>query len=170
MDIVLNTGGWILLSIIIVFSLGLDLVGLFGNWILLATFAILWPLTDFAHFGWIGLLGMLLAALAGEGMELIMAGVGAKRFGSSRGGMAAALVGTLIGAVIGTPWFPVLGTLAGACAGAFAGAALYEIIQNEQQLDKALWTGTGAALGRIGGIIAKFTCGLIILLIAFLAW
>lgn len=158
--------GWTVFFAALLCGIVLDLVGLFGNWIILGAIAILWAVTGFVHFGPWGLLGMVALAALGEVLEFALAGFGAKRFGGSKGSMWAALIGCLAGSVLGTPFLPVVGTLLGACAGAFIAAALYEFIQQERELHKALWTGLGAALGKIGGLFAKLFCGLAILAVA----
>ncbi len=131
--------GWCVFALAILVGLCLDLVGLFGNWIILGAVALAWVLTG---------------------------------FGGSKGSMVAALVGCLLGAVAGTPLIPVpvIGTLIGACLGAFVGAALYEYIKMERTHHEALWTGLGAALGKVGGVFAKLFCGIAMLIIAFLSY
>jgi uncharacterized protein YqgC (DUF456 family) len=152
-------------------GLGLDLVGLFGNWIILAAVALAWVATDFDHFGIVGLGFMAGFAVLGEILETALAGYGARKFGGSKGSMVAALVGCLVGAVLGTG-IPILiiGNLIGACLGAFGGAALYEYIKLEKKPGEAMWTGLGAALGKVGGVFAKLFCGMAMLAIAALTY
>lgn len=170
MSTVIAIGGWTLFGAAIVAGLALNLVGLFGNWIILAALGTLWAATGFMRFTALDLFILLLLAIAGEMLETLLAGYGARKFGGSKGSMVAALVGTLGGAMLGTPIFPIVGTLLGACAGAFAGAALYDYIQHEKSPGDAMWAGTGAAIGKIGGLLAKLICGLIMLAVAWLAW
>ncbi|MBI1319417.1 MAG: DUF456 family protein [Candidatus Hydrogenedens sp.] len=158
---------WTVVALVVLVSLGLNLVGLFGNWLIFGAMAGVWIFYGFVPFGLLGLGGMLAFAVLGEVLETVLAGYGASRFGGSRGAMVAALVGCILGAIAGTPLFPVVGTLVGACAGAFVAAALYEFLQNDAGLNRALWVGTGALVGKIGGIIAKFSCGLAILAVAW---
>jgi hypothetical protein len=162
--------GWTAFGTAIITGLLLDLVGLFGNWVILVAIVGLWLATGLTHFGLMGLLVMLALAIIGEVLEFALAGYGARRFGGSKGSMVAALVGCLAGAVLGTPWFPIVGTLLGACLGAFGGAALYEYLQHEKTAGESFRTGFGAALGKIGGLFAKFLCGLAILFAAALTY
>jgi len=162
--------GWCMFALAIVVGLCLDLVGLFGNWIILGAVAIAWVATGFDHFGIFGIILMVGFAIVGEVLETLLAGYGAKKFGGSKGSMVAALVGCIAGAVFGTPIFPIVGTLIGACLGAFAGAALYEYIQMEKTHKEAAWTGLGAALGKVGGVFAKLFCGIAMLIIAFVTY
>ncbi len=158
--------GWTLFGLAIVAGLLLDVVGLFGNWIILGATAIVWAASGFDYFGPWTLVFMTALAVLGEVLEVVVAGVGARRFGGSKGSMIAALIGCLVGAVVGTPWFPIVGTLIGACVGAFAAATLYEYLQQDKALHAALWTGLGAAIGKVGGLLAKLLCGLAMLAIA----
>lgn len=167
---VLAVLGWSAFGLAIAAGLLLDLIGLFGNWVILLALGALWCATQFTHFGLFGVVLMLCLALVGEALEFVLAGYGARKFGGSKGSMVAALVGCLIGAVVGTPWFPIVGTLIGACLGAFGGAALYEYIQQEKSVGDAMRTGFGAALGKLGGLFAKFLCGIGILLVAVLTY
>jgi uncharacterized protein YqgC (DUF456 family) len=161
---------WVLFSLCIVAGLLLDLVGLFGNWVILLGAVAFWGMTGLEHFGFWGLGGMLLFAVIGEVLETALAGYGAKKFGGSKGSIVAALVGCLVGSVVGTPLFPIIGTLIGAVLGAFAFAAGYEYIQFRQGVGMAAKVGVGAALGKIGGLIAKFACGVAMLGAAFFTY
>lgn len=172
MDETAAIAGWGLFGLAILIGLGLDLVGLFGNWIILGAVALAWLLTGFDHFGVFGLVFMLGFAVLGEILETALAGYGARKFGGSKGSMVAALVGCILGAIFGTPLIPIpiVGTLIGACVGSFVGAALYEYIQMERTHNEALWTGLGAALGKVGGVFAKLFCGVAMLIIAFMSY
>jgi uncharacterized protein YqgC (DUF456 family) len=161
--------GWSLFWLALLLGLALDLLGLFGNWVILGACAVAWALSGFAHFGPLSLFFMLLAAILGEVLETALAGYGAKKFGGSKGSIVAALVGALGGAVIGTPLFPIVGTLIGACVGAFGAAAFYDYVQHEKGVQASVMTGVGAAIGKVGGLFAKLGCGIAMLIIAYLA-
>jgi hypothetical protein len=158
--------GWVVLGIAIVVGLLLDVVGLFGNWVILGAMAATWAVTGFAHFGAWPMLAMLVLAVLGEVIEMVAASLGASKFGGSRGAAVAAMLGCLAGAIVGTPVFPVLGTLAGACVGAFLAAALFETAFARKDLGGAMRTGFGAALGKIAGLLAKMLVGFLILFVA----
>lgn len=170
MTLFLAVVGWTLYAVAILVGLVLDLLGLFGNWIILGATALAWALTGMQHFTLTALVVMLVLAVLGEVVEAAAAGFGAVRFGGNRRTMLAAVVGCLLGAVAGTPWFPVVGTLAGACLGAFAGAALHEYIVMERAPGGAMWTGLGAALGKVLGLFAKTFVGLLMLAVAALTF
>ena len=112
MTLFLTIIGWICFALAILVGLALDLVGLFGNWVILGALVVLWVVTGFEHFGLWSL--AIIAGLAGLGevIEALAAGYGAKKFGAQKGAMVAAVVGCLAGSIIGTPLFPVIGTLA----------------------------------------------------------
>lgn len=160
--------GWSLFGAAILVGLALDILGLFGNWIILGAVGIAAILSGFDHFaGWT--LPILIAlAVLGEILEAGAAGVGAAKFGGGRGTVVASLVGCVLGAAFGTPLFPIIGTLIGACLGAFAGATLYEFIESERPVHQAAWVGLGAALGKIAGLFLKTFVGVAMLIIAAL--
>jgi len=170
MTLFLTILGWTLFAAAIIVGLALNLVGLFGNWIILVAVTIAWLVTGFEHFGPVALAIMLGLAILGELLEGAAAGFGASRFGGSKGSMFAAIIGCLLGAVAGTPLFPVVGTLAGACVGAFAGAALHEYLNMRRTVREAVWTGTGAAAGKIAGLIAKTLVGVVMLIVALVTY
>ncbi|MDZ4861363.1 MAG: DUF456 domain-containing protein [Candidatus Hydrogenedentes bacterium] len=170
LDTGLSVSGWTVFGLAIVVGLLLDLLGLFGNWIILAAMVIAWIATGFEHFGWIGIGGMLALAVIGEILEFLAAGYGAKKFGGGKGSMLAALAGCIGGAILGSPIFPIVGTLIGACIGAFAGAALWEYIKHEKETGDALWTGLGAALGKVAGLFIKTGAGFAMLLVAWFTY
>lgn len=166
MAIALSIIGWTFFCVFILAGLALNLVGLFGNWVILGTVVAAWAFTGFQHFGLWSLFFMLLLATLGEVIEMLAASYGAARFGGGRGAALASLVGCIVGAIVGTPWFPLVGTLAGAIAGAFVGAMLYELLVAEKTAGASVRTGFGAALGRIGGVFAKLAVGLAMLVVA----
>jgi uncharacterized protein YqgC (DUF456 family) len=162
--------GWSLFGIVIVAGLVLDLVGLFGNWLILCAVGVAAVATNFEHFGGWTLPILLGLAIAGEVAELLASGVGAKKFGGSKGAVTAAVVGCIAGAIIGSPIFPIIGTIIGACGGAFLAAALYEFLMQDRSASEAAYTGFGAALGKVAGIFLKAFFGAAMLVVAALAF
>jgi len=170
MILALTIAGWTLFGMAILAGVALNLVGLFGNWIIFGAIAITWAVTKFQHFTWWAILILLALAALGEVLEMVAAGYGAAKFGGGRGAALASLVGCIVGAIAGTPWFPLVGTLAGAIVGAFAGALFYEFGVAGKTAEASVRTGVGAALGRIGGLAAKLTIGFAMLLVALLSY
>ena len=162
--------GWVVFGVVVLLGLALDLVGLFGNWVILVALGAVWAITGFEHFG-IGVMAVLLGlAVLGEVIEAAAAGFGASRFGGSRGAVVSAVLGCIVGAIVGTPWFPIVGTLAGACLGAFVGATAHEVLLMRRDAEAAAWAGFGAALGKVAGMLAKLLVGVVMLCIAALTY
>lgn len=170
MELVLAIAGWTVFGLAILVGLALNLLGLFGCWVILAAVGVAWLVTGFERFSLVSVLILAGLALLGEVLEAVAAGMGAARFGGGKGAMVAAVVGCILGGVLGSPVFPVLGTVLGACVGSFVGAALYEYIQMERRAHEAAWTGFGAALGKVAGMLAKFMMGLLQLFVAALTF
>ena len=170
MALVLAILGWTLFGAAVLTGLALDLVGLFGNWVILGAVGAAWAMTGFTHFGVWSLAALAGLAVAGEVVEMAAAGAGAVRFGGSKKAAVAACAGCVLGAIAGTPILPVAGTLLGACAGAFLGAAAHEYLNERKETRQALWTGIGAALGKAAGMFGKLLAGLIMLLVAALTY
>jgi len=172
MSLVLSILGWTCFGLGILAGLALDLVGLFGNWLILGTVAVAWVATGFEHFTPLGLIVMAVLAALGEVVEAMAASYGATKFGGGKGSAVAALIGCLAGAILGTPFIPIpiVGSIIGACLGAFIAAGLYEYIQMEKRAHQAAWTGLGAALGRIAGLFGKLFVGFAMLAVAALTF
>lgn len=168
----LSIAAWSVFGFVILVGIALDLLGLFGNWVILAAMVAVWILLGFAPFGWLGIGLMLGIAVLGEVLETLAAGLGAKKFGGSKGSMFAALGGCLGGAVLFTPIIPIplIGTLIGACLGAFLGAALWEYLKHEKKPGEAMWTGLGAALGKVAGLFIKTIAGFGMLFVAAMTY
>ncbi len=170
MAFALSIIGWTFFGLGITVGLALDLVGLFGNWVILGTIAVAWAVTGFEHFGLWPMIFLLVLGVLGEVLEMLAAGYGASRFGGGRGAAISSLVGCIAGAIMGTPWFPLLGTLAGAFLGAFSGAMLFELLIANKTPGASIRTGIGAALGRLGGMFAKLAVGLAMLCVAVFSY
>jgi hypothetical protein len=162
--------GWVVFAMVIVAGLLLDLVGLFGNWLILAAVVAAWAISGFAHFGGLTIPVLVGLAIVGEVLETVAAGMGAAKFGGGKGSMVASVVGCVLGAIIATPLIPIplLGTLIGACGGAFVAATAYELKRQEHDVEGSLRVGVGAALGKVGGIFVKALVGFVMLGVA--AW
>lgn len=170
MELALAIIGWTLFGLAIAVGMALNLVGLFGNWVILPAAVAAYFLTGMEHFTIGGLVLALIFAIIGELIEALASAWGAARFGGGKGSATAAIAGCILGGIFGTPWFPLVGTLVGACLGAFAAAALWEYIRLERTMDAAVWTGVGAAVGRVAGLLAKFCMGLAILAVLALTF
>lgn len=134
--------------------------GLPGNVLILGVTCLYGYLTSFHEVtgGMLLVLGVL--TLAGEVVEYVLGILGAKRYGSSNRGIVFSMIGGFVGAVMGAPLFFGFGAILGALAGAFAGAVLVELATyGPDQWRKAVKSGYGNFLGRIGGMITKLSIG-----------
>lgn len=149
----------------------LVVIGLPGTWVLLALAfvlelvdAFLLPGAVVVTFGWPLLAACAGLALVGEGIEAL-AGVAGTRFGGgTRRGMVGAFVGGIAGAIFLTPILPipVIGTLLGAMLGAFLGAFVGEATGPEARgREHNLRAALGAAVGKLGGTVAKLAIGVV---------
>lgn len=97
-----------------------------------------------------------LAVLA-EVVELIASALGAKRFGASRRGALASILGAVLGAIVGTVLLPVpiVGTIVGAALGAGVATLLVERATLGRTWRESTAAGAGAAAGRLVATLAK---------------
>ncbi|MDP7005616.1 MAG: DUF456 domain-containing protein [Phycisphaerales bacterium] len=175
---------WISIVILVFFAtyafvcVLITLVGLPGTWLMVAgALAItlcnpLW--SDSPIWGWVTIGIVLGLAVCGEIIETAAAGLGAKAGGGTKRGMVGAILGSLIGAFGGTFFIPLplIGTLIGAIIGAFCGALVGELSHKEKGTTGELAkSATGAAIGRVMGIIGKTgvaaICFCVLLITAF---
>jgi uncharacterized protein YqgC (DUF456 family) len=140
--------------------LALDLLGLPGNWLMVAgTLLVAWLEPEM--FGVWTLVAIVLMAAAGEVLELLSGALGARKGGAGRRASVGALVCGLIGAVMGTLLIPipVLGSLIGACGGACLGAWIIEM-GGGRDFRASLRAGVGAGVGRAVGTLIKLAVGI----------
>jgi hypothetical protein len=159
---------WISITILVFFVVFgtacvlITLVGLPGTWIMVGgalLIALLNPLwNEEPMWGWTTIGVVLGLAICGEIFETLAAGLGAKAGGGTKRGMVGAILGSLIGGFVCTFLIPIplIGTLIGAITGAFVGALFGELshkdVATKGELAKS---ATGAAIGRVLGILGK---------------
>lgn len=150
------------------------LVGLPGTWALLGgallveALDFLWLGAGVSTFGWPWLVGAVLLALLGEGLEFVSGLLGARAGGATRRGMIGAVLGGLLGALGGTALVPVVGTLVGGALGTFGGALLGETTgPAARSRREALVPALSATVAKVMGSIAKagIAVGLVVLLL-----
>lgn len=144
----------IVLVIVLFAAVGLTLLGLPGNFVILAVAAGYGWFEGFVRFdaGFILSLGGLF--LLGEAVEFGAGALGAKRAKASGLAVAAACLGGLAGAVLGSLVLPLLGTVAGAVVGAFGFSYLAEYGRTGDQA-KAGQVARSAAVGLLIGTVIK---------------
>jgi uncharacterized protein YqgC (DUF456 family) len=149
--------------------LALDVLGLPGNWLMVAGTLLLAWLEPGMFSVWT-LVAIVILAAAGEVLELLSGVWGARKGGAGRRGSAGALVGGVIGAIAGTFWIPVpvLGSLVGACAGACFGAWFLEL-RGGRDFWASFRAGVGAGVGRALGTVIKLAVGILLWLIIAIA-
>ncbi len=149
--------------------LALDLLGLPGNWLMVAgTLLVAWLQPDmFSVWTLVAVCGV---AAVGEALELFSGAYGARRGGAGRPGSAGALLGGFIGAFLGTFLIPIplLGSVIGACAGACLGALALEW-GGGRDFGGSLRAGVGAGAGRALGTLVKLAAGVVIWLVIAVA-
>jgi len=138
-------------------------LGLPGNWLMIAGALALTLLLDVELFTTATLVLVVILAGAAEVYELIAGASGAKRAGGSKRASVGALLGGITGAIVGTILIPlpILGTLTGAAAGAFLGATSLELTTGRDRRGSAT-VGRAAMIGRVKGNLAKLATGVVI--------
>jgi len=157
-----------LLTLLNAIWLLLTVLGLPGNWLMIAgTLAVAWwswkaqPAAPM--FSTAVLVAACGLALTGELLELLAGLLGSRTAGGTRRGATGALLGALAGGILGTFLIPlpILGSLLGTCAGAALGAWGLEL-SGGRTMRASLRSGLGAGLGRFFGTTAKLAIGLVI--------
>ncbi|MCU0530975.1 MAG: DUF456 domain-containing protein [Syntrophales bacterium] len=144
------------------------LLGLPGTLVILFDVLVYALVTGFDRIGLGTLLALVAISALAESLEFLIGITWARRYGTSKRGIAASIVGGIIGAVVLTPAFLGLGALIGSFLGALAGAFTVEIL-SQRELKPAARAGFGALMGRLAGLFAKGLCGLAMVIITLLA-
>ena len=140
-----------------------------GNFIILA---------DSILFGWYDgfkevtikiLIILLVLALLGELVEFVLGILGAKKYKSSNKAIVGSIVFGIIGGILGIPFFFGIGAVIGAFVGAFVGAFLVELTL-EKNVDRAMKSGLGAFIGRLGGTFFKGAIGIAMIVIVVVSY
>ena len=139
--------------------------GLPGNFIILI---------DTILYGWYGgfseitfrvILVLGLLAIMGEVLEFVIGIMGSKKHKSSNKAIVGSIVGGIVGAIWGAPFLLGIGSIIGAFLGAFAGAFMVELL-DRKDASRAMQSGWGAFVGRLGGTITKGVIGIAMISIA----
>jgi uncharacterized protein YqgC (DUF456 family) len=145
----------------------LNIFGLPANWLVLGL-VVLWHYfaPDAAALDvlfWVLFVGL---ALLGEGLEMGLQVLKAKRYGSSSSGTMAGMIGAIVGAIVLAPLFFGIGALLGALAGAWLGCFIMEKAKG-RPMREAADAAFGAMMGRFLGTVCK--CGVGIAMVALTA-
>jgi uncharacterized protein YqgC (DUF456 family) len=160
-----------MLVLVMVAGFVLTLLGLPGNWIMVAATAlyVFWLPGDSAlSIGWPTLVALIVVAAVGELVELVAGALGVAKVGGSRRSAAFAVggsfLGGLLGLVVGLPIpfiGPIVAVLVFASAGALVGAVLGEDVRVGDPGHR--WrVGRAALWGRLLGTAGKTLAGAVI--------
>ena len=170
----------LLLSSLTLASLVANLLGLPGNWAVVAMAAACWwlsPEDNMSHVGLGSVLAIAVVATVGEILEFAAGALGASRMGGSKRGTLLAIVGSIGGAVAGLLFgslipIPIVGPIVASlllgASGAFAGALTGERWAGKDW-DHSLQVSNAAFWGKLLGTVGKAVCGTIACAIFLLA-
>lgn len=158
----------LLLSLVALSAWMANVLGLPGNWVIVAlafgcTLAV--PDSRFWNLGWGLTVTIMVVAVVGELLEFAASAVGASRLGGSKRGVALSILGSIIGAIAGLFFgsaIPIVGNVIASlllgASGAFAGAMLGERWAGKDWND-SIEIGSAAFWGRLLGTVGKAVCG-----------
>lgn len=168
----------LLLVLVLFIGLVLTLVGMPGNWLMVATAAIyvcFVPTASPVALDWKVVVMLAVLAALGELVELAAGAAGTAKAGGSRRGIVLALVGSVAGALVGIVFglpIPLVGPLVAALIfaglGAMAGAILGEVWAGKD-FDASWQIGKSAFWGRLLGTLGKMFFGAIMLAVVVAA-
>lgn len=163
----------LLLAVLLLLWL-LTVVGMPGNWLMVAAAALyawLVPHDAAASFGWGFVLALAVLAGLGELLEALAGALGVAKAGGSRRGAVLALLGSLagglLGMAVGLP-IPLVGSLVAAVLFAGIGALLGAMVGEKwkgRDLDESWAVGKGAFWGRLLGTLGKVLVGSIMIVV-----
>ncbi|WP_428939786.1 DUF456 domain-containing protein [Fontivita pretiosa] len=159
---------YLLLLAVSLVGLFLNILGLPGLWLMVASAAGYALLTDAQYMGWPTLITLVVLAAIAELLEFVAGAAGSKAAGGRTRGMIGAIVGAILGGIfLSIIPIPVISTILGACLGAFIGAAVMEL--SDRDFRHAITVGVGAAKGRFMGILVKGAVGVVMLAVILFA-
>jgi uncharacterized protein YqgC (DUF456 family) len=117
------------------------------------------------------LLTLLIVALAVEFLEYLIIAFGARRFGATRLGCVAAVVGGIVGSVSGFCFSPVMGAIVGGFLGVVVGTFGIEMLRGKN-VRESFHATLGALLGRVGGLTVKVigTVTMAVMVLTHVSW
>src|SRR5438034_11028731 len=137
----------IILSLVIILSLILIVLGFPGLWIMVASAVTYNLIVPGDPIGWVTLIIVGVLALIAELLDFSMTGRYARKYGGSRRSGWGAILGGIVGAMIGVP-VPIVGPVIGAFVGSFLGALIAEFTGGSSASD-ATRVAKGALIGRV---------------------
>ncbi len=160
----------ILITLLALVGWGANILGLPGNWLIVALAVGGWwlaPEVNRSHVALFPLIAILLSATLGELLEFVAGALGASRMGGSKRGTLLAILGSISGAIVGLFFGsiipipiigPVVASLLLGAGGAFTGAVGGERWAGKDW-DASFQVGNAAFWGRLLGTVGKAVCG-----------
>ena len=155
------------LSLALIVSLILIVLGLPGLWIMVASAVTYNLIVPGDPIGWVTLVIVGVLALVAELLDISMTGRYARRYGGSRRAGWGAIIGSIVGAMVGFP-VPIIGPVIGAFIGSFVGALIAEFTGGSSAGD-ATRVAKGALIGRVVSTVLKIGIGFTIGIWIFIA-
>jgi uncharacterized protein YqgC (DUF456 family) len=124
--------------------------------------------TGFDKIGFKVLSVLIILSVLAEAMDFGLSMAGAERFGATRRGAWASVIGGIAGAAVLSPFFYGLGTFAGVFVGGFTGIFIVEMIR-QREFKPALRASYGAIMGRVAAIIVKGLISLVMVIVILLS-
>jgi uncharacterized protein YqgC (DUF456 family) len=157
----------LVLSVVILVSLILIVLGLPGLWIMVASAVTYNLIVPGDPIGWVTLVIVGILALVAELLDISLTGRYARRYGGSRRAGWGAIIGSIVGAMVGVP-VPIIGPVIGAFIGSFIGALIAEFTGGSSAGD-ATRVAKGALIGRVVSTVLKIGIGFTIGIWIFIA-
>ena len=155
------------LSLALIVSLILIVLGLPGLWIMVASAVTYNLIVSGDPIGWVTLVIVGVLALVAELLDISLTGRYARRYGGSRRAGWGAIIGSIVGAMVGFP-VPIVGPVIGAFIGSFVGALIAEFTGGSSAGD-ATRVAKGALIGRVVSTVLKIGIGFTIGIWIFIA-
>ena len=167
----------ILVSILAISGWAAGILGLPGNWVMVALAVGCWGLAQpdsLLAIGMWSMVSLVVLAALGELFEFLAGALGVKKLGGSNRSTWFALLGSMAGAMLGFVFgsgIPVVGNIIASVLGSALGAligTIYGERTDGKEWEHSLQVGSAAFIGRILGTLGKLALGTAMLVI-FLA-
>ncbi|MEJ2535895.1 MAG: DUF456 domain-containing protein [Calditrichia bacterium] len=139
---------------ILVFSIVSNFLSIPGNFIVFLNTVWYSIATGSDRLSFSFLLTLFIIAVAIELVEYLIIAFGARRYGASKLGVVAAILGGIGGGISGFFFSPVMGAIIGGLLGVVVGTVSIEIIRG-RTIRESINAAFGALIGRVGGLTIK---------------
>jgi uncharacterized protein YqgC (DUF456 family) len=157
-QIVLYKALLVLFYVYLFVAVALNIVGLPGNWVLVATALVVALIPNFGELTWTYFFIIVGLAVLAEVIESLLGLVVVAKKGGTRWGVIGSFLGGITGVIAGSAVAPPFGGVVLGFVGAFAGAVAGEYMR-EQRSEQAVRIGFWAFAGRSMAIMGKIACG-----------